>query len=58
MNKKSVEGLPLQYLIIILIAVIVIGIVMDITGVVDLGISNGLNKISQISNDTLGNSTI
>jgi hypothetical protein len=55
MDKKSVEGLPLQYLIIILIAVIVIGIVMDITGVVDLGISSGLGLINDTINATFNN---
>lgn len=53
MNKKSVEGLPLQYLIIILIAVIVIGIVLQITEVVDFGVTGGLEKINETVNATL-----
>ena len=53
MNNKTVEGLPLQYLIIILIAVIVIGIVLQITGVVEFGVDRGLNQI----NDTVMNIT-
>lgn len=53
MNKKSVEGLPLQYLIIILIAVIVIGIVLQISGVVDFGISSGLKNIEEVVNSTM-----
>jgi len=53
MNKKSVEGLPLQYLIIILIAVIVIGIVLDITGVVEFGVSRGLGLINDTVNATM-----
>jgi hypothetical protein len=48
MNNKTIEGMPLQFLIIILIAVIVIGIVLDITGVVDLGISKGLNYTTDL----------
>ncbi|MDD5054616.1 MAG: hypothetical protein PHT91_01030 [Candidatus Nanoarchaeia archaeon] len=61
MNKKSVEGLPLQYLIIILIAVIVIGIIMNITGVVDLGVRQGLGLIGEAVNDSFNatfNSTL
>lgn len=53
MSKKTIEGLPLQYLIIIIIAVIVIGIVLDITGVVDLGIERGLNYTEYIINTTI-----
>jgi len=53
MNNKTVEGLPLHYLIIILIAVIVIGIVLDIVGVVDFGVTSGLDAINNTVNATL-----
>jgi hypothetical protein len=53
MNNKSVEGLPLQYLIIILIAVIVIGIILQITDVVDFGVTSGLGRINDTVNATL-----
>ncbi|MDD4352981.1 MAG: hypothetical protein PHN56_00845 [Candidatus Nanoarchaeia archaeon] len=53
MNKKSIEGLPLKYLIIILVAAVVIGMILDITGFVELGIFSGLDKI----NNTVMNTT-
>jgi len=48
-NKKAVEGLPLKYVIIVLVAALALAIILDIVGVVNLGISQNLGFI----NDTL-----
>ncbi len=52
-NKKAVEGLPLKYVIIVLVAALALAIILDIVGVVNLGISQNLGFI----NDTLTQNT-
>ena len=53
MNKKAVEGLPLRYLIIALSAALVIGIVMETTGILRSGITGAVINL----NKTLANAT-
>ncbi len=48
-NKKAVEGLPLKYVIIVLVAALALAIILDVVGVVNLGISQNLGFI----NDTV-----
>lgn len=53
MNKKGVEGLPLKYIIIVLIAVIILAVILDALDIISLGIYEAVFKI----NDTLANAT-
>jgi hypothetical protein len=46
-NKKAVEGLPLKYIIIALVAALVVGIALQFTGVLKGGIMNTANKINE-----------
>jgi hypothetical protein len=47
LNRKGIEGLPLKYTIIILVAAIVIGIVLYMTGTLDSGVRTTTNQINQ-----------
>lgn len=53
MNKKGVEGLPLKYVVIVLVAVLVISIVLEMVGVLKTGIMHMIFNI----NETLTNTT-
>ena len=46
MNKKAVEGLPLKYIIIALIAVLVIAIALEMVGVLKTGILAAITNIN------------
>jgi hypothetical protein len=43
--KKGVEGLPLKYIIIVIIAVLVIELILEMTGVISGGIFQSLYNI-------------
>lgn len=51
MNRRGVEGLPLKYIIIAIIAALVLGIVMNVTSI----ISEGVTGAAIIFNNTLAN---
>jgi hypothetical protein len=53
LNKKGVEGLPLRYIIIALVAALVIGIALQFTGILRGGIMNAAGNI----NDSLTEKT-
>lgn len=46
-NKKAVEGLPLKYIIIALVAALVVGIALQFTGVLKGGIMSTAEKINE-----------
>jgi hypothetical protein len=46
-NKKAVEGLPLKYIIIALVAALVVGIALQFTGVLKGGIMSTAEKLNQ-----------
>lgn len=48
MNKKGIEGLPLKYLIIVLFASLVIGIVLEFTGTLKTGVSGAVTEMSEL----------
>lgn len=54
MNKKGVEGLPLKYLVVALTAALVIGIVLEVTGILRTSITGAVLNL----NKTVGNATI
>lgn len=45
--KKAVEGLPLKYVIIALIAVLVIAIALEMVGILKTGIISSVTQINQ-----------
>jgi len=47
MNKKAVEGLPLRYLIMALAAALVIGIVLEMTGILGTSITGAIAKLNE-----------
>ncbi len=49
MNRKSVEGLPLKYIIIIIAAVLIIEIILEMTGIIETGI---ISNLYQVTNTT------
>lgn len=57
MNKKGIEGLPLKYVIIILIAAIVIALVLDMMGILKLGILSSTEKTTSFLNESITNVT-
>ena len=52
MNKKSVEGLPLKYLIMVIVAVLVIDLILEMTNVVKGGVLSSLYNLGNITNDS------
>ncbi len=47
--KKGVEGLPLKYIIIVIIAVLVIELILEMTGVIRGGILESLYNIGNFT---------
>lgn len=47
--RKGVEGLPLKYIIIVIVAVLVIELVLEMTGVISGGIFESLYKIGNFT---------
>jgi len=47
MNKKAVEGLPLRYLIMALAAALVVGIVLEMTGMLEISITGAVAKLNE-----------
>lgn len=58
MNRKGVEGLPLKYIIVAIIAALVVGVMIQVTATMNLGISNATGmfvaKLQNLTNITLG----
>ena len=52
--KKAVEGLPLKYIIIVIVAVLVIELVLEMTGIIRGGIISSLINI----NNTVSGTTL
>lgn len=52
MNKKSIEGLPLKYLIMVIVAVLVIDIILEMTGTIKGGIMSSLADIVNLTNSS------
>lgn len=51
--RKGVEGLPLKYIILVIVAVIVIDLILEMTGIIRSGvISSLLNITSLLPNST------
>lgn len=46
-SKRGIEGLPLKYVVIILVAVIVIGIVMVMTDTLNLAITDSTTRVNE-----------
>lgn len=53
MNKKAIEGFPLKYVVVALIATLVIALVLEAMGILRGGIISSLFHI----NNTLANTT-
>lgn len=58
MNKKAVEGLPLKYIIIALIAVLVIAIALEMVGVLKVGILSAITNINTTMGRELAKGTL
>jgi len=54
LNRKAVEGLPLKYVILVLVAAIALALILDVTGILKLGIFDMVTGI----NNTLYNSSV
>ena len=53
MDKKGIEGLPLKYVVIILVAAIVISMILETLGVLREGILHSIGVINQTLNSTV-----
>lgn len=47
--RKGVEGLPLKYIIIVIVAVLVIELILEMTGVISGGIFESLYNIGNFT---------
>ncbi|MFA5406425.1 MAG: hypothetical protein WC307_03670 [Candidatus Nanoarchaeia archaeon] len=45
MNRKGVEGLPLKYIIIAIIAALVVGVMINVTSDIGLSIGNATGML-------------
>jgi len=57
MNRKCVEGLPLKYIIIVLVAVLVIDLILEMTGVIEGGIMSSLADVVGVTLNASSNMT-
>ena len=53
MSRRAVEGLPLKYIIIAIVAALVIGILINITQILGEGITAAAVKLNSTLNKTL-----
>jgi len=58
MNRKGVEGLPLKYIIVAIIAALVVGVLINVTSTMGLSIENATGmfvaKLENLTNSSLG----
>ena len=58
MNRKAVEGLPLKYIIIAIIAALVVGVLINVTSTIGLSVEEAtgmfVTKLQNITNSSLG----
>ncbi len=58
MNKKAVEGLPLKYIIIAIIASMVVGILINVTNTIGVSVENATGmfvaQLQNLTNNSLG----
>ena len=57
MNRRAVEGLPLKYIIIAIIAALVLGIVMNVTSIIQEGVTGAAVIFNNTLMKALGNLT-
>ncbi|MBN1923819.1 MAG: hypothetical protein JW791_03610 [Nanoarchaeota archaeon] len=50
--RKGVEGLPLKYIIIVIVAVLVIELVLEMTGIIRGGILDSLYNIGNFTSSS------
>ena len=53
MNKKGVEGLPMKYVIIAIIAALALAIILEVTGILRGGIINAATSLNETLNSSL-----
>ena len=58
MNRRGVEGLPLKYIIVAIIAALVIGVLINVTSSMGAGIMNAtgmfIARLQNLTNISLG----
>jgi|GEM_PF-1311204 len=58
MNRKGVEGLPLKYIIIAIVAALVVGVLINVTSTIGLSIEDAAGmfvaKLENLTNTSLG----
>ncbi|VVB74378.1 Uncharacterised protein [Candidatus Tiddalikarchaeum anstoanum] len=54
MSKKGVEGLPLKYIILVIVALLVIDLILEMTGIIRGGIITSLYSITNTTSNISG----
>ncbi|MBD3311851.1 hypothetical protein GF352_00090 [archaeon] len=58
MNRKGVEGLPLKYIIIAIVAALVVGVLINVTSTIGLSVEDAtgmfVSKLENLTNSSLG----
>jgi len=58
MNRKGVEGLPLKYIIIAIVAALVVGVLMSVTNTIGTSVEDAAGmfvaRLENLTNGTLG----
>ncbi|MBR9677885.1 MAG: hypothetical protein GOU97_01130 [Nanoarchaeota archaeon] len=57
LNKKGLEGLPMKYVILALVAALVIGIILDVTGILGTSILSSANQTAEALGRATTNTT-
>jgi archaellum component FlaG (FlaF/FlaG flagellin family) len=58
MNRKGVEGLPLKYIIVAIIAALVVGVLINVTSTIGISVQDAAGmfvaKLQNLTNSSLG----
>ena len=57
MNRRGVEGLPLKYIIIAIVAALVLGIIMNVTSIISEGVTGAATAFNNTLFEALANLT-
>ena len=58
MNRKGVEGLPLKYIIIAIVAALVVGVLIQVTGTIGQDVTGAAVRLNNTLADFLNSSGI
>lgn len=52
-DEQGIEGLPLKYIILVLVAALVVAILVQITGTIETGVTEATGELSEGTTDII-----